>query len=231
MMAILILNVYHFIGFLQHGIIALVRQASAQYIPLYFLKLLNITWRRSKSAFLEQGRRGFITGDRSVLTGGSSYKQVRLQDNFAHENTVKCNEWQIEDTVQDSEGSLFHCHFSCLKWDIPLWRSNVSVRKPRKQQGICNVHINLLTYFHGGGARLRSWLRHYVTNRNVAGSIPDGVTGICHWHNRFGRTMALRSTQPLTEMSTRNLSWGVKVLPPSCADCLQIWEPQPPGPV
>jgi hypothetical protein len=23
------------------------------------------------------------------------------------------------------------------------------------------------------------------------GSIPDGVTGIFHWHNRFGRTMAL----------------------------------------
>jgi hypothetical protein len=51
---------------------------------------------------------------------------------------------------------------------------------------------------------------HCATIRNVAGSIPDGVTGIFHWHNRFGRTMALGSTQPLTEMSTRNLSWGVK---------------------
>jgi hypothetical protein len=43
-----------------------------------------------------------------------------------------------------------------------------------------------------------------------AGSIPDGVIGIFHCHNRFGRTMALGSTQPLTEMSTRNLSWGIK---------------------
>jgi hypothetical protein len=61
--------------------------------------------------------------------------------------------------------------------------------------------------------QLREWrllLRHWATNRNVAGSIPDGVNGIFHWHNRFGRTMALGSTQPLTEMSTRNLSWGVK---------------------
>jgi hypothetical protein len=34
----------------------------------------------------------------------------------------------------------------------------------------------------------------------------------------------------LTEMSTRNISWGVRAaLPPSCADCLEIWEPQPPG--
>jgi hypothetical protein len=53
-------------------------------------------------------------------------------------------------------------------------------------------------------------LRHCATNRNVAGSIPDGVTGIFHWHNRSRRTMALGSTQPLTEMSTRNFSWGVK---------------------
>jgi hypothetical protein len=36
------------------------------------------------------------------------------------------------------------------------------------------------------------------------------VTGIFHGHNRFGRTMALGSTQPLTEMSTRSISWGVK---------------------
>jgi hypothetical protein len=54
-------------------------------------------------------------------------------------------------------------------------------------------------------------LRHCATNRSIAGSIPDGVTGIFHYHTRIGRTMTLGSTQPLTEMSTRNLSWGVKV--------------------
>ena len=43
-----------------------------------------------------------------------------------------------------------------------------------------------------------------------AGSIPDVVIGIFHWHNPSGRTMALGSTQPLTEMSTRNISWRVK---------------------
>jgi hypothetical protein len=47
------------------------------------------------------------------------------------------------------------------------------------------------------------------TLRQVAGSIPDGVSGIFHWHNPVCRTMALGSTQPLTEMSTRNISWGV----------------------
>jgi hypothetical protein len=34
----------------------------------------------------------------------------------------------------------------------------------------------------------------------------------CHWkfHSHSRRTMALGLTQPVTEMSTRNNSWGVK---------------------
>jgi hypothetical protein len=44
--------------------------------------------------------------------------------------------------------------------------------------------------------------------RKVAGFIADGVIGIFHWLNPSGRTVALRSTQPLTEMSTRNKCWG-----------------------
>jgi len=40
--------------------------------------------------------------------------------------------------------------------------------------------------------------------------IPDGVTGIIHWHNPSGRTMALGSAQHLTEMSTRNISWRIE---------------------
>ena len=54
------------------------------------------------------------------------------------------------------------------------------------------------------------YLRHYATNWKVAGSIPNGVIGIFHWHNSSGRTMALGLTQPLTEMSTRNISLGSK---------------------
>jgi hypothetical protein len=37
-----------------------------------------------------------------------------------------------------------------------------------------------------------------------------GRSGIFHCHNPSDRTIALGSTQPLTEMSTRNISWGVK---------------------
>jgi len=70
--------------------------------------------------------------------------------------------------------------------------------------------ISLQIYAQDGGTRWRSWLRHCATNRKVAGSIPDGVIGIFHWRNPAGRTMALGLTQPLTEMSTRNISWRVK---------------------
>ena len=44
-------------------------------------------------------------------------------------------------------------------------------------------------------------LRHCATSRKVADSIPDGGTGFFKRFDRSGRTMALGSTQPVTEMS------------------------------
>jgi hypothetical protein len=74
------------------------------------------------------------------------------------------------------------------------------------------------------GTAVAQWLRYCATLRKVAGSIPDGVTGIFHWHTPSDRTMALGSTQPLTEVSTRSLPGGeggrcvrLTTLPPSCA--------------
>jgi hypothetical protein len=49
-----------------------------------------------------------------------------------------------------------------------------------------------------------------ATSRKVAGSIPDGVIGIFHWHIPSGRTMTLGSTQSVTEMSTSSISYWVK---------------------
>jgi hypothetical protein len=70
-----------------------------------------------------------------------------------------------------------------------------------------------------------------------AGLIADGVIGGFNWLNPSGRTMALGSTQPLTEMSTRNIilggkggrSVGLTNLPPARSESLEIWEPQLPG--
>jgi hypothetical protein len=47
-------------------------------------------------------------------------------------------------------------------------------------------------------------------SRKVAGSIPAGIIEIFLRHYPSGRTMTLQSTQPLTEISTGNISWGVK---------------------
>jgi len=64
----------------------------------------------------------------------------------------------------------------------------------------------------------RSFLRHCAINQKVADSSPFAVIGIFHWRNSSGRTMALGSTQPLTEGSTRNISWWIK------AACAWGWQ-------
>jgi hypothetical protein len=53
-------------------------------------------------------------------------------------------------------------------------------------------------------------LRHCATNRKVAGSIPDGVIGIFHWHNPSGCTMALEWTRPLSRNEYQEYFLGVK---------------------
>ena len=58
------------------------------------------------------------------------------------------------------------------------------------------------------GARGGVVERRCAINRQVAGSIPDGVIGVFQSHNPSSRTMALGSTQPLREMSTRCISCG-----------------------
>ena len=58
------------------------------------------------------------------------------------------------------------------------------------------------------GRTVALWLKHYATNQQVVGSIPDGVIGIFQRHNPSSRIMALGFTQPLTEMSTRCIPWG-----------------------
>ena len=58
------------------------------------------------------------------------------------------------------------------------------------------------------GTAVAQWLRCCATNGKVSGSIPDGVIGIFHSNNPSDRTMALGSTQPLTKMSNRRISWG-----------------------
>jgi hypothetical protein len=80
---------------------------------------------------------------------------------------------------------------------------NVDIYSPAEDK----EHIRFIILTTDHSTRWCSWLRHCATSRKVAGSIPDGVIGIFHLQNPSGLTMALGSTQPVTEMSTRNISW------------------------
>jgi hypothetical protein len=73
--------------------------------------------------------------------------------------------------------------------------------KPRKNpsQGFMDQTHHLPNMKSGG---------RNATRRKVAGSIPFEVIGFFNWHIPSRRTMALALTQPLTEMSTRNLPVG-----------------------
>jgi hypothetical protein len=58
------------------------------------------------------------------------------------------------------------------------------------------------------GIQYHSSFRHYATGRKVAGSIPDEVIRFSTWLNPSSRTIAMGSTEPLTEMSIMNLPRG-----------------------
>jgi len=51
-------------------------------------------------------------------------------------------------------------------------------------------------------------MKHCITTLKVEGLITDGVAGIVYLLNFSGCTMALGSTQPLSEMSTKGITWG-----------------------
>jgi hypothetical protein len=94
--------------------------------------------------------------------------------------------------------------FDCFHYPYPSVRSTQIWEK--KDDAANKSTFKILG--GGGGRRGAARLRRCTTNRKVAGSIPSGVTENFHWHNPSGRTMALGSTQPLTEMSTKNIFWG-----------------------
>jgi hypothetical protein len=68
-------------------------------------------------------------------------------------------------------------------------------------------------------------LRHYATSRKVAGSILDEVIGFFSWPNPSSRSMALESAQPLTEMSTGNLSRSKGRLVREADNLIAVYEP------
>ena len=70
----------------------------------------------------------------------------------------------------------------------------------------CSTLISVGSCFLWGTA-VAQWLRCCATNRKVAGSIPAGVSGffidITSFRSHYGP-----QPHPLTEISTRSISWG-----------------------
>jgi hypothetical protein len=68
-------------------------------------------------------------------------------------------------------------------------------------------------------------LRHFATSRKVADSIQDEVIGFFKWPNPSSRAKATGSTEPLTEMSTRNLPADKGRLARKADNLTTIYEP------
>ena len=116
-------------------------------------------------------------------------------------------------------------HHKVWLWKVSTgdWRDAVLSIRVGQMRRMCSRIGMWFLYkcnIEDGGTRWHSWLGHCTTNRKVVGSIPDGVFGILHWHNPSGHTMALGLTEPLTEMSTRDISWRIKA---ACACNWQLY--------
>jgi hypothetical protein len=101
--------------------------------------------------------------------------------------------------------------------------------------GPTHVYINIHMQAHVLSWSMR-WLRACATNRQVAGFFHNGVIGIFHWYKPSGRTMALGSTQSLTEMNTKNVSWRIEAAGAYGWQSYHLHVPivgnvEPPGPV
>ena len=68
--------------------------------------------------------------------------------------------------------------------------------------------LNILPYNLYLGTAMAQWLRRSATNRKVAGSIPDGVTGIFHWYNPSELNDLYSSHNIVRVIKSRRMRWA-----------------------
>jgi hypothetical protein len=94
--------------------------------------------------------------------------------------------------------------------------------------GFTMRHLRLPPRYVWGHA-VAQLVEHCATNRKAAVSIPDGVIGISHYGPGVDSASNRNEHQDYFLGGKGDRCAGLTTLPPSCADCLEIWEPQPPG--
>jgi hypothetical protein len=70
----------------------------------------------------------------------------------------------------------------------------------------CHSQKPTIRVIIGSRTAVAQWLRYCATNQKFDGSIPDGVTGIFHWHTSFWSHYGLEVDS--AEMSTGSIFWG-----------------------
>jgi hypothetical protein len=130
-----------------------------------------------------------------------------------------------------------HWLFSCRRPVLALCNGDIAqqtVGSPCLQADVLELQdraSNKRFLPHPSPHRVEQTFGHickYATSQKVAGSIQD-VIEFPNWPDPSSRTMARESTQPVTEMSTRNLRGGgggkvrLTTSPPSVS--LDVWQP------
>jgi hypothetical protein len=114
------------------------------------------------------------------------------------------------------------CEKHCSEWEVnginiaPFLKHAVHILLPRHKcwfrsitEGYFWKYLYIIIFMFSCRRGARGSIVGWGTMPQIGGSrvrLPDEVIGFFNWHNPSIRTMALGSTQPLTEMSTRNLS-------------------------
>jgi hypothetical protein len=141
----------------------------------------------------------------TVNLGNSTETKERNYTWLAHAHARGCNVdrymllHQTIELVADYSRTLRPSVNRRIAWSCLDWGGHVTSNETGTWSSIWCTKGLL------GFAVLAAVTMHYATSREVAGSIPDKVIDFFSWPNPSSRTMALGSTQSLTEMSTRNL--------------------------
>jgi hypothetical protein len=132
--------------------------------------------------------------------------------------------WLVNIIFKECLAFIFQVSRSIKKGKIGPWalvdEGSVFLCKAGNHQGThCHIQLDwnpgghfiiVQCCVHCGGTRWCIWSRHCAVSPKVAGSIPDGVLGFFHWHNRSGRTMAPGVDSYSNRNEYQKCSLGVK---------------------